>query len=303
MTTREDSAIPAPARLVVVTGPSGAGRSSAIRVLEDIGFEAIDNPPLGLVPALLDRPVPRLALGIDTRNRDYSTAAFVDLVDRLRGRPGVDVSVLYLDCAPGVLLQRFSETRRRHPMAPSESPETGIGRELKLLAPVRDLADTLIDTSALNVHQLRERIERWFAPGGQRLLALSVQSFAFRRGLPGGADMVFDCRFLANPHWVPGLRLLDGRDPAVAAHVTADPRFAPFFERVLGLVELLLPAFRAEGKAHLSVACGCTGGQHRSVVLAEALAKGLADGGWPVSLRHRELAGGDGSAGAECLGS
>jgi UPF0042 nucleotide-binding protein len=271
--------------------------------LEDIGFEAIDNPPLGLVPGLVDRPVPRLALGIDTRNRDFSTAAFVDLVDQLRRRQDIDVSVLYLDCSPGVLLQRYSETRRRHPMAPSESPETGIGRELRLLAPVRDLADTLVDTSALNVHQLREQIERWFAPDGQRQLALSVQSFAYRRGLPGGADMVFDCRFLANPHWVPDLRRLDGRDPAVAEHVTSDPRFAPFFDRVSGLVDLLLPAFRAEGKAHLTVAFGCTGGQHRSVVLAEALAKGLAKGGWPVSLRHRELAGSDRGGGAECLGS
>jgi UPF0042 nucleotide-binding protein len=294
-----------PARLVLVTGPSGAGRSTALRVLEDLGFEAIDNLPLGLLPRLLEGPEPPrpLALGIDTRNRDFSTAGLRDLIDRLRAGPERHLSVLYLDCAPGTLLRRFSETRRRHPMAPAESPETGIGRELDLLAPIRDMADMLVDTTALNVHQLREEIERWFAPDGQRHLALSVQSFSYKRGLPHGVDMVLDCRFLANPHWVPDLRPLDGRNPDVAAHVTADPRFALFFGRVSDLVGFLLPAFRAEGKAHLAIAFGCTGGQHRSVVLAEALAKALAEDGWQVSIRHRELADRDRGRGTECLGS
>ena len=148
------------------------------------------------------------------------------------------------------------------------------------------------DTSALNVHQLRDEIERWFAPPGGRQLALSVQSFSYKRGLPRGIDMVFDCRFLSNPHWQPSLRGLDGRDAPVAAHVAADPRFAPFFAQVTDLMRLLLPAFLAEGKAHLSVAFGCTGGQHRSVALAEALAKALAEDGQQVSIRHRELEGG-----------
>ncbi|TDK46726.1 RNase adapter RapZ [Antarcticimicrobium luteum] len=280
-----------PVRLVLVTGPSGAGRSTAIHALEDLGFEAIDNLPLRLVPLLLDGPHPArpLALGIDPRNRDFSTAALLDLIERLAARPEIEPTVLYLDCREDVLIRRFSETRRRHPLAPAESPEVGIRRELGLLAQIRDRAEVLIDTSDINPHQLRGEIERWFAPDGAAGLALTVQSFSYKRGLPRGIDMVFDCRFLANPYWVPGLRVFDGRDPRVAAHVAADPRFGPFFDRVLDLTRLLLPAFAEEGKSHLSIAFGCTGGQHRSVALAETLAKALAEDGRQVSIRHREL--------------
>jgi len=280
-----------PFRLVLVTGPSGAGRSTAIHALEDLGFEAIDNLPLRLVPLLLDGPAPTrpLALGMDPRNREFSAEGLLELIDTLSGRADTQLTVLYLDCRDDVLLRRFSETRRRHPLAPAESPETGIRREQGLLAPLRDRADTLIDTSDMNVHQLREEIERWFAPDTGRALALTVHSFSYKRGLPRGIDMVFDCRFLSNPYWVPALRGLDGRDPAVAAHVAADPLFAPFFDRVLDLTRFLLPAYTQEGKAHLSIAFGCTGGQHRSVTLAETLAKALADDGRQVSIRHREL--------------
>jgi len=280
-----------PFRLVLVTGPSGAGRSTAIHALEDLGFEAIDNLPLRLVPLLLDGPAPTrpLALGMDPRNREFSAEGLLELIDTLSGRADTQLTVLYLDCRDDVLLRRFSETRRRHPLAPAESPETGIRREQGLLAPLRDRADTLIDTSDMNVHQLREEIERWFAPDTGRALALTVHSFSYKRGLPRGIDMVFDCRFLSNPYWVPALRGLDGRDPAVAAHVAADPLFAPFFDRVLDLTRFLLPAYTQEGKAHLSIAFGCTGGQHRSVTLAETLAKALAEDGRQVSIRHREL--------------
>lgn len=278
-------------QLVLVTGPSGAGRSTAVHVLEDLQFEAIDNMPLTLIPRLLEGPGPDrpLALGVDTRNRDFSTAGLVELIATLTERPGIALTVLYLDCRSEVLLRRFSETRRRHPMAPAESPETGVTRELELLVPIRRRADILIDTSDLNVHQLREEIERWFAPGGDTRLAVSVQSFSYKRGLPRGIDMVFDCRFLRNPYWQPELRARDGRDPQVAAHVAADPRFAPFFDRVLDLTRLLLPAYVEEGKSHLSIGFGCTGGQHRSVAMAETLAKALAAAGQQVSIRHREL--------------
>jgi len=280
-------------RLVLVTGPSGAGRSSAINVLEDLGYEAIDNLPLRLLPRLLDGPAPDrpLALGIDTRNRDFSTGALLDLIARLATRPDTDLTVLYLDCRADVLLRRFSETRRRHPMAPADSPETGVLLELDLLTPIRERADMLIDSSDLNVHQLRKEIERWFAPGGDTGLAVSVQSFSYKRGLPPGIDMVFDCRFLKNPYWEPSLRAHDGRDAPVAEYVASDPRFAPFFDRVLDLVRLLLPAYVEEGKSHLSIGFGCTGGQHRSVALAETLAKALAEDGQQVSIRHRELSG------------
>lgn len=278
-------------RIVLVTGPSGAGRSTAIHVLEDLGYEAIDNLPMGLLTRLLDGPVPRrpLALGIDVRNRDFSTNGFLELVSDLKQIRNMVLSVLYLDCSTEVLLRRFSETRRRHPMAPEASPEAGVERELELLRPIRDIADTLIETSALNVHQLREEVERWFAPESGRSLAVSVESFSYKRGLPRNLDMVFDCRFLANPHWEPSLRAADGRDVRVADYVKADPQFQPFFDRVLDLISLLLPAFREEGKTHLSVGFGCTGGQHRSVTLVEALAKALAEGGQQVSIRHREM--------------
>lgn len=284
---------PAAKRLVLVTGASGAGRSTAINVLEDLGFEAIDNLPLRLVPRLLGgAPPPRpMALGVDARNRDFSTAGFVELIDTLAQRADTELTTLFLDCRADVLLRRYSETRRRHPLAPAESPEIGIARELDLLAPVRDRADTLIDTSDMNVHQLRAEIESWFAPAGGRNLAVTVHSFSYKRGLPRGIDMVFDCRFLANPYWQADLRARDGRDPAVAAHVAADPRFAPFFERVLDLTRMLLPAYVEEGKSHFSIAFGCTGGQHRSVALAETLAKALAEDGQQVSIRHRELEG------------
>lgn len=290
-TDQEPAPQTAPIRLVLVTGPSGAGRSTAIHALEDLGYEAIDNLPLRLVPLLLDGPPrPRpLALGVDPRNRDFSTAALLDLIDALAARGDVALTVLYLDCREDVLIRRFSETRRRHPLAPAESPEVGIRRELDLMARIRDRAELLIDTSDINPHQLRAEIERWFAPDGEGNLALTVQSFSYKRGLPRGIDMVFDCRFLSNPYWVPELRRFDGRDPQVLAHVTADPRFGPFFDRVLDLTRLLLPAYTEEGKSHLSIAFGCTGGQHRSVALAESLAKALAEDGRQVSIRHREL--------------
>lgn len=278
-------------RVVMVTGPSGAGRSSAINALEDLGFEAIDNLPMSLIPRLLDGPpLPcPLALGVDVRNRDFSVESLIELVDRLHRQPDVRAELLYLDCSPDVLVRRYSETRRRHPLSPDGTPLRGIEEELELLAQVRDRADVLIDTSGLTPKALRAEIGRWFAPPTGAALALSVQSFSYKRGLPRGVDMVFDCRFLANPHWDPALREHDGRNPAVAAHVEGDPRFADFFARVHGLVESLLDAFVDEGKTSLTIAFGCTGGKHRSVTLAEKLAATLAQQGWRVSKRHREL--------------
>lgn len=280
-----------PKQIVLVTGPSGAGRTTAIRVLEDLGFEAIDNLPMGMVTRLVEASTVKrpLALGVDTRNRDFTTVGLLNLVTHLREMPATEATTLYLDCRVAVLLQRFSETRRRHPMAPEDRPEVGIRREMDLLSAVRDVADFLIDTSDLNVHQLRDEVERWFAPEGGRQLAVSVQSFSYKRGLPAGVDMVLDCRFLSNPYWHPALRAMDGRDAGVAEHVQKDERFEPFQMRALDLIRFLIPAYQAEGKTHLSIAFGCTGGQHRSVLLAETTAKALADQGLQVSIRHREL--------------
>ncbi len=278
-------------RLVLVTGPSGAGRSTAINVLEDIGFETIDNLPLSLLPRLLDgTPLTHpLALGFDVRNRDFSTTALTEVIDTLTAAPEVDVEVLYLDCRPDVLVRRYSETRRRHPLAPSESPETGVLREVELLGPIRARAGVLLDTSDMTPHDLRAEISRWLAPRAAQRLAVSLHSFSYKRGLPRGLDMVFDVRFLRNPHWREDLRPLDGRNAKVASYIEEDSRFASFFAHITGLITFLLPAYVEEGKAHLSIGFGCTGGQHRSVALAEKLAKTLAKQAWPVSIRHREL--------------
>ena len=278
-------------RLVLVTGPSGAGRSTAIHALEDLGYEAIDNLPMSLIPRLLDGPpLPRpIALGLDVRNRDFNATALIELVDLLTRDPRVTLELLYLDCAQPELIQRFSQTRRRHPLAPAETPTEGIEREIDLLAPIKARADHLIDTTDMTPHDLKADIGRWFDASPTARLAVSVQSFSYKRGIPRGVDMIFDCRFLSNPHWVAALRELDGRDPAVVAHIESDPRFALFFLKLRDLIEMLLPAQLDEGKAHLSIGFGCTGGQHRSVAVAEMLAKTLAEAGWPVSKRHREL--------------
>lgn len=279
-------------QVVLVTGPSGAGRSTSIGVLEDLGFETIDNIPLRLIPDLLESSEAggrAMALGVDVRNRDFSVTGLMQTIDTLGDHRVGEVSVLYLDCSQDVLIRRFSETRRRHPIAPAEGPAVGVERELDLLQPIRARADILIDTSDLNVHQLRAELEQWFARDGARELTILVQSFSYKRGLPRGIDMVFDCRFLTNPYWQPDLRDLDGTDIRVRDHVMGDRRYTPFFDSVLDLLMQLLPAYIEEGKSHLAVAFGCTGGQHRSVVLAEAMAAALAQRGRQVSVRHREM--------------
>ncbi len=281
----------APQHVVLVTGASGAGRTTAIRALEDFGYEVIDNLPMRLIPRLLtggqiDHP---LALGIDVRTQGFSAQALVETVDALGEDPNIDVELLFLDCRAEVLAQRYSETRRRHPLSPDESPIRGIEREIDLLIPVRARADVLIDTSDLTVHEAKAELQRWLGIDNRDALHVTVQSFSYKRGMPRGLDLAFDVRFLQNPHWVAALRPLTGCDPAVAAHVAADPRYPEFFERVSGLVAFLMPAYAEEGKSHLSIGFGCTGGRHRSVALAESLSKTLAAAGWQVSTRHREV--------------
>lgn len=287
---RTASVSPRSPRVVFVTGPAGAGRSTAINALEDAGFEAIDNMPLSLIPRLLSPPSDRpLALGIDARNRDFSVENLLAMVKAFGGEAGLRVELLFLDCRTDVLVRRYSETRRRHPLSPDGSPSVGVAREEDLLRPVRDQADVLIDTSDFTPHDLRAEIMRVFNPGPSEDLSVSVQSFSYKRGLPRGVDLVFDVRFLKNPHWDVALRPEDGRNSAVADYVAEDPRFDAFFDQVLSLVTFLLPAYQDEGKSHLAIAFGCTGGRHRSVALAEKLARTLASGPWQVSTRHREL--------------
>ncbi|MCI5111678.1 MAG: RNase adapter RapZ [Marivita sp.] len=283
---------PNPTRVVLVTGPSGAGRSTAINVLEDLGFEAIDNIPLRMISRLFEEDPPGhpLALGIDVRNRDFSLDRLLDLHTDMVSQTEGNATLLYLDCRPDVLLRRYSETRRRHPLAQSETPEIGIAREIELLQPIEERADILIDTSNLSPHDLKAQLHQWFADASSQKLSVAVQSFSFKRGIPHGADMVFDCRFLANPHWEPSLRELTGLDESVRTFVAADGRAQPFLEKIGDMLGFLLPEVDREGKTHLSVAIGCTGGQHRSVVVAEHVARTLAEQGWRVSIGHKELA-------------
>lgn len=280
----------APARVVLVTGPSGAGRATAVNVLEDLQFEAIDNLPLSLIPRLLDGPplTRTLVLGIDARNREFSVQGFLETVEWLRNC-GHSVETLYLDCRAEVLLRRYSETRRRHPMAPEATPQQGIERELELLDQLRGSADRLIDTSDLTPHDLRDELIAQFSTDASHRMATTLHSFSYKRGQPRGIDTVYDCRFLNNPYWKPELRALDGRDQQVQLFVAQDARFPRFFEMICSMTEFLLPAYQEEGKAHLSLGFGCTGGQHRSVSMVEQLADVLAKKGHRVLKRHHEL--------------
>lgn len=283
---------PRPTRVVLVTGPSGAGRSTAINVLEDLGFEAIDNIPLRMIPRLFEaEPLTHpLALGIDVRNRDFSLARLLELHDSLLFQTEGNATLLYLDCRPDVLLRRYSETRRRHPLAQDETPEIGIAREIELLRPVERRADILIDTSHLSPHDLKGELHQWFADATSQKLAVALQSFSFKRGIPHGVDMVFDCRFLANPHWEPTLRAKTGLDAEVQEFVAQDSRLPTFLTKISDMLTFLLPEVDREGKTHVSIAIGCTGGQHRSVVVTEQVARTLAEQGWRVSIGHKELA-------------
>lgn len=278
-------------RVLLVTGPSGAGRTSALHVLEDVGFEIIDNLPITLVPRLLgetppDRPI---ALGIDVRNRDFSAGAVLDLIMGADLPRQYRIEVLYIDCSTEVLVNRYSETRRRHPLAPNETPMAGISREMDLLEPIKVRADMLIDTSQLSPHDLKAELLSVYDINDAAGLSVSVQSFSYKRGVPRGLDMVLDVRFLRNPHWDAGLRAMTGKDQEVSDYIERDPRYEPFFVKIRDLIEFLLPAYGEEGKSHLAIGFGCTGGRHRSVALTETLAKALADKGWQVSIRHREL--------------
>jgi UPF0042 nucleotide-binding protein len=293
--------------VVIVTGMSGAGRTTAINTLEDMGFEALNNFPLALVERLIqpaDASPRPIAIGVETRTRGFSARALTALVDRLRGRREATgragALLVFLDCADSVLLSRFSQTRRRHPLSPAEDAATGIARERDLLAEVRARADAVIDTTEFTPSALKAEFERRFSQQIGAGLAVSVQSFSYKRGAPLDADMVLDCRFLRNPYWDAELRELDGRHSRIQGFVGEDPLFGPFFAKLCEMLLMLLPAYKAEGKAYFCVALGCTGGRHRSVTVSERLTARLREAGWPVALRHRELErapGGDSAGG------
>jgi UPF0042 nucleotide-binding protein len=277
--------------VVLVTGPSGAGRSTAIKAFEDLGYETIDNLPLDFVPRLLSVPPngKPMALGIDVRTRGFSVKGVLDVLENIAELQSYEATLLYVDATEDKLLKRYSETRRRHPMSPDGAPIVGIRDEVALLDSLRIRADVLIDTTDLTPHDLRAEISRGFAGTEGSGLAVNLQSFSYKRGVPRGVDMAMDCRFLRNPFWDESLRGKSGLDDDVKTYVKKDERYKPFFEQLADMISLLLPAYKEEGKSHFSIGLGCTGGQHRSVTVTEELAAELATRGWRVSVRHREL--------------
>lgn len=282
------SAIP----VVIVTGMSGAGRSTALKALEDLGYEAVDNLPLSLLSSLLTpgtgggRP---LAIGVDARTRDFGAAPFLEELDGLIRMEAFRVRLLFLDCDSEVLQRRFSETRRRHPVSPDRRVTDGIAHERTLLAPLRDRADEVIDTTDMAIGELKRLLDSNYALERAPGLAVFVTSFAYRHGLPHEADLVFDVRFLQNPHYVDELRPQSGLDRPVGEFIEQDPDLEGYFRHLTQLLEPLLPRFDAEGKSYLTIAVGCTGGKHRSVYTAERLGAWLAEKGERVSVNHRDL--------------
>lgn len=288
MPAQSDTAIP----VVIVTGMSGAGRSTALKALEDLGYEAVDNLPLSLLSSLLTpgtgggRP---LAIGVDARTRDFGAAPFLEELDGLIRMEAFRVRLLFLDCDSEVLQRRFSETRRRHPVTPDRRVTDGIAHERTLLAPLRDRADEVIDTTDMAIGELKRLLDSNYALERAPGLAVFVTSFAYRHGLPHEADLVFDVRFLQNPHYVDTLRAQSGLDKPVGDFIEQDPDLEGYFRHLTDLLEPLLPRFSAEGKSYLTIAVGCTGGKHRSVYTAERLGTWLKEKGERVSVNHRDL--------------
>jgi RNase adapter protein RapZ len=282
-----------PLDVTVVTGMSGAGRSATADVLEDLGFFVIDNLPPALIPKVAelgrDRQGSRFGLVVDTRAGEYLPDLESALAE-LR-ETGARTRVLFLDAADEVLVRRFDETRRRHPVAESHRVSEGIARERELLEEIKGQADIVIDTSELNVHELRDRLREIIGepadmPSG---LQINVVSFGYKHGLPLDVDLVFDCRFLPNPHWIESLRPLPGTDAKVRRYVMKQEETQAFLEELSDLFELLLPAYVREGKSYLSIGVGCTGGRHRSVVIAAEIARLLERLGFPARVHHRDL--------------
>jgi UPF0042 nucleotide-binding protein len=288
-----------------VTGLSGAGKSSILHALEDLGLEAVDNPPLSMATELIASSTRDLAIGVDARTSGFDVAAVLAVLAELRAMPGLKPELIYATADEAVLQRRYTATRRRHPMAPVGTVTEGIAAEHALIATLREVADSVIDTSELTAAGLRRLIETRYGTGPHERstgLTLSLVSFAFPAGLPREADMVLDARFLRNPFYDPTLSKRNGMDAAVAAHVRSDPDYQPFLDRSCALLRLVLPRFVAEGKKYATVAVGCSGGRHRSVTVVEALARCLSledvpaqqdgaspEGGWPIIVTHREL--------------
>ncbi len=280
-----------PQQILLVTGLSGAGKSTALQVLEDLGWETIDNFPIRLLGGLVGKGGAQapLAIGFDSRTRGFVPKEIIELCRQLDARDHVELTTAFIDCASGELERRYNETRRRHPMAHGRPVIDGIKAERELLEPLRNWADIVIDTTAYATNQLQQVMRERFADRAGQEMIVTVSSFGFARGMPPLVDLLFDMRFLDNPHWVRELRAQTGLDRAVADHIAADPAFAPAFGRIVDLIRELLPHYAAQRRSYLNIAFGCTGGRHRSVYSAERAAQVLREAGFSPTVIHRDL--------------
>jgi UPF0042 nucleotide-binding protein len=279
-----------PPRLLLVTGMSGAGKSTVLDALEDLGWDVVDNLPVDLLDGFVHggaecRLAP-VAVGMDVRSRGFDADT---LAERVRAIPGVEAELLYLDCAGGELIRRYDETRRMHPLAPDRPAEDGIARERALTARLKESADSVLDTTDLKPAELRDELMRRYG-GDSDQPVLTIASFGFARGISRTADLVFDLRFLPNPHWVEELRPLTGRDEPVRAYLLRDPAWSETMDRIEALLIDWIPRYWAAGKSYVTVAFGCTGGRHRSVAAAVEMAERLRKPGFAPNVRHRDLA-------------
>jgi len=283
-------------RVLLVTGLLGAGKTTALKVLEDLGWETIDNFPIRLLDRLIDSPDapapdlrPPLAIGFDSRTRGFDPNKVIERVKRLVGRDDLELTTLFLDCAGQELERRYNETRRRHPLAQDLPAASGIAAERETMEPLRRWADMVISTTDFTSNDLQQAIRERFGRDAPMGTTVSITSFGFSRGMPPVADLVFDMRFLHNPHWDPELRPQTGRDAPVGDFIRKDPAFDEAFGRIRDLILQLLPRYQAQGKAYVNIAFGCTGGRHRSVFTAEQMAAALRDAGYSPSVLHRNL--------------
>ncbi len=286
-----------PLKLYLITGMSGAGKSSALKVLEDLNYEAIDNLPVTLLSNVLELVLadyenddqPALVIGIDARTRNFQQDKILENLADLKSRDNIDLQILYFDSSDEILVKRFSETRRKHPLAKDRQVIDGITQERQLMQAIRAEADYIFDTSDMGGQDLRQTLTQKFERQHSGDMNIVISSFAYPKGLPRNADLVFDVRFLRNPHYVDALKSLTGLDSKIQKYVEQDKKFADFYGKISDLILFLLPEYKKEGKSYLKISFGCTGGWHRSVCVAEKIAKQLNKGGFKVNIYHREL--------------
>jgi UPF0042 nucleotide-binding protein len=290
-------------QVLLVTGMLGAGKTTALHELEDLGWEVIDNFPIRLLDRLVGEDAASrignhpLAIGFDSRTRGFVPSELIEQVKQLAERDDLTVTTLFLDCSTAELERRYDETRRRHHLAQDMPVSEGIIAERELLAPLRRWADMLVDTTRFSTRQLQEHVREQFSDAAPDAMTVTITSFGFARGMPPNADLIFDMRYLDNPHWQPELRELTGQDDSVGKHIMADPAFPSSFAKIRDLLIQLLPRYSAHGKRYVTIAFGCTGGRHRSVYTAEEMAKALREAGFSPTVLHRNL----GSRAAELI--